>query len=135
MAAVRGLDEMEAAIGRIQVAVRGALAEDLLAGAQLIADRAQELAVFSSGITAEATGETTAQVVARHPGAAVHEFGATITPKQARFLRFEVAGEEVFARAVRIPARPYMRPAVDQTQDEAIEAIGAAVRARIEGAA
>jgi phage gpG-like protein len=49
-----------------------------------------------------------------HPGAFVHEFGAVIKPVRARFLHFYIDGQEIFAKQVVIPARPYLRPAVDE---------------------
>ena len=42
----------------------------------------------------------------------IHELGGTITPKKGPFLIFEIDGQTVAARSVRIPARPYLRPAV-----------------------
>lgn len=40
--------------------------------------------------------------------APVHQFGATITPKQAKMLRFFNGSIPIFATQVVIPARPYM---------------------------
>ena len=42
------------------------------------------------------------------PGAAVHQFGATIVPVEKQFLRFQIGEEVVFAKEVTIPARPYL---------------------------
>lgn len=39
----------------------------------------------------------------------VHEFGATIVPRRARVLRFEVEGQRVFARRAVIPARRWLQ--------------------------
>lgn len=39
---------------------------------------------------------------------AVHQFGATITPRSADALMFRINGRLVKAKAVRIPARPYL---------------------------
>ncbi len=55
----------------------------------------------------------TAQVYAR-----VHEEGATITAKRAKYLRFQVAGRWVMKRSVTIPARPYLRPAMEAAGKE-----------------
>jgi phage gpG-like protein len=41
-------------------------------------------------------------------GAKVHQFGATIVPKDARALHFTFGGKDVFAKKVTIPARPYL---------------------------
>jgi len=39
---------------------------------------------------------------------AVHQFGATVTPKKAKLLAFRIQGRLVFAKKVEIPARPFM---------------------------
>ena len=41
-------------------------------------------------------------------GARVHQFGATITPKSAKRLHFQLGGKSVFAKKSVIPARPYL---------------------------
>lgn len=45
-----------------------------------------------------------------HPGARVHQFGATIVPVKAKMLRFFAKGSKIpiFRKSVTIPARPYM---------------------------
>lgn len=43
-----------------------------------------------------------------HPGAAVHQFGATIRPVTAKRLVFRTGAGLHFASSVTIPARPYM---------------------------
>jgi phage virion morphogenesis protein len=40
--------------------------------------------------------------------AAVHQFGATIVPKNGKALRFMLGDRVVFAKKVTIPARPYL---------------------------
>ena len=45
--------------------------------------------------------------------AAIHEFGGTIKAKNKKALVFEIDGEIKMVKSVIIPARPYMRPAVD----------------------
>lgn len=70
-----------------------------------------------------------------HSLGAVHQFGATITPKNGKFLRWSPAGAKgfVFAEQVTIPARPFMpiRPngAVDLPPAWAKSAIQAMARA------
>ena len=43
--------------------------------------------------------------------AAIHEFGGIITPKRAKFLRFVIGNKVIYTKYVKMPARPYMRPA------------------------
>lgn len=39
---------------------------------------------------------------------AIHQFGGTIVPKNASALHFEIGGRHVAAKAVTLPARPYL---------------------------
>lgn len=64
-----------------------------------------------------------------HPGAAVQEFGAVIVPRRAKRLRFTVDGQTVFARAVTVPPRPWLRPAADQNRPRMLAEAGVVVGA------
>lgn len=46
--------------------------------------------------------------------AKIHEFGGTILPKRGRFLSWVDRGtkKRIFARKVKMPARPFLRPAL-----------------------
>ncbi|MBF0178096.1 MAG: phage virion morphogenesis protein [Magnetococcales bacterium] len=52
--------------------------------------------------------------------AAVHQFGATIVPVQAKRLRFQIGSHVVYAKKVTIPARPFL--GVNDTDQKAIMA-------------
>ncbi len=65
----------------------------------------------------------------------IFETGATphtIRPKTRKMLRFQgEGGDEVFARAVQhpgMPARPFLRPALDERKDQAVDAVGDVLR-------
>jgi len=62
------------------------------------------------------------------PYAAIHEFGGTIVPVNAQFLRFEIDGVVIFTKSVEIPARPYLRPAFDENIDAAMAEVVATLR-------
>ncbi|HVL82626.1 MAG TPA: hypothetical protein VM840_13640 [Actinomycetota bacterium] len=64
--------------------------------------------------------------------APVHERGAVISAKRARMLRFQAGGRTVFARRVHIPARPFLRPALDAGKGPAVAAFGTTLRVQIE---
>lgn len=66
-----------------------------------------DTAAFRNSVSFEATPRSVA-VGSDHPGAAVHQFGATIVPVAARALAFSIGGRDVFAKKVTIPARPYL---------------------------
>ena len=50
-------------------------------------------------------------------GAKVHQFGATITPKNAKALHFNFGGKDVFAQKVNIPAREYLGVSAENARD------------------
>jgi phage gpG-like protein len=50
-------------------------------------------------------------------GARVHQFGATITPKNAKRLHFQLGGKDVFAKKSVIPARPYLGVSAQNAAD------------------
>ena len=66
--------------------------------------------------------------------ARIHEFGGVIRPLTARALAFETAdGGFHIVQQVTIPARPYVRPAMDNNHEEIMTAIINEVKQRIRG--
>lgn len=58
--------------------------------------------------------------------ARIHELGGIIRPVTARMLSWiNDAGERVFANLVHIPARPYLRPAMDENEKDIVGAVEA----------
>jgi len=55
--------------------------------------------------------------------ARIQEFGGTIRPRKAKLLHFFVDGKEIFAKKVTLPARPYLKPAIDDNKPEIIKAM------------
>lgn len=56
--------------------------------------------------------------------ARIHEIGGIIKPVAAKMLSWVSAtGERIFAGAVHIPARPYLRPAMDENEPEIVKAV------------
>lgn len=54
----------------------------------------------------------------------IHEFGGIIVPKRKKMLHWiNEDGEDVFAKMVTIPARPYLRPAVEENTEEITDAM------------
>lgn len=66
--------------------------------------------------------------------AAIHEFGGVILPVRAKLLSWVDNGVRIFARMVQIPARPYMRPAVDEHESEIQGAVEYQLKTQIERA-
>lgn len=65
--------------------------------------------------------------------ARIHEFGGTIVPRHKPFLVFKGSdGGLVFTKRVRIPARPYMGPALKASQKRIEEMLEGAVVAAVE---
>lgn len=67
--------------------------------------------------------------------ARIQELGGTIKPKTAKMLSWITEnGERVFARAVRIKAQPYLRPAVDTQRPQIMSAIAYVINAALQRA-
>lgn len=67
--------------------------------------------------------------------AAIHEFGGIIKATHAPYLVFEGSdGNLVFTKSVTMPARPYMRPALDEHGKEATALMGDTIGRIIESA-
>lgn len=45
--------------------------------------------------------------------ARIHELGGVIRPKKGKCLKFQIGGHWVMVKKVKIPARPYLRPAIE----------------------
>lgn len=58
--------------------------------------------------------------------ARIHELGGVIKPIFAKLLHWidRETGEHVFAKVVHMPARPYLRPAVEENKKEIGQAMG-----------
>ena len=81
-----------------------------------------------------ATGSDTVSVGTNKVYGAIHQFGGTIRPKNAKALRFRLAGGFVFVKQVRIPARPYLG-FDDRDQVTVTEAVEDVLDAAIRGGA
>lgn len=139
-------------VPQVRAAIRGeALEKALLAGGQVIEANARvnTTRVFSSESTGGAgLGGSIITVPVKSSGnsARVHvgptkvygkiqELGGVIKAVHAKMLSWvNEAGERIFANAVHIPARPYLRPAVDEHKDEIEQAISHQIRKDIEAA-
>lgn len=90
-----------------------------------------------NAITAELEGDEAVTIGPRNVVyAAIHEFGGTITAKNSPYLVFQTAdGAWHKVRSVTMPAKPYMRPAVDEHKPEVNQAVGGYLREQIKKAA
>ena len=64
----------------------------------------------------------------------IHELGGIILPVYAKMLSWVDNGKRIFAKRVQIPARPYLRPAVDEHENEIRDAIGFQIEKQIKAA-
>jgi phage gpG-like protein len=58
----------------------------------------------------------------------IQELGGIIKPVHAKMLSWVEDGVRIFANLVRIPPRPYLRPAADEHENEIREAVGESLR-------
>jgi phage gpG-like protein len=49
--------------------------------------------------------------------ARIHELGGEITPVRKKFLKYNLKGKTIFSKKSVIPARPYIRPALEENID------------------
>ena len=63
--------------------------------------------------------------------ARIHEYGGVIKPLHAKRLHFVIKGEHFSAMSVTIPARPYLRPAVDNNEEAILKAITTSIEKTI----
>jgi phage gpG-like protein len=65
----------------------------------------------------------------------IHELGGTVKPVLAKMLRWkDKDGNWYSAMSVTLPARPYLRPAVDNNEEKIMKAVAENLRIEIEGA-
>ena len=50
--------------------------------------------------------------------ARIHELSGTIRPRTGQYLRFQIEGQWKTVKSVFIPARPFLRPAIDENISE-----------------
>ena len=64
----------------------------------------------------------------------IQELGGVIKPVRAKRLHWvDEEGQHHTAMAVTLPARPYLRPAADENEDQIMQAIAVTLRREIEG--
>ena len=61
----------------------------------------------------------------------IQELGGIIKTVSAKYLHFVIDGVDVFTKTVHIPARPYLRPAVDNNRDKITAAVGETLKRNI----
>lgn len=66
--------------------------------------------------------------------AAIHEFGGTILSTSGRGLHFVIDGHHIVTMSVTIPARPYLRPVIDEHRRELLDTITENLRIEVEAA-
>jgi phage gpG-like protein len=65
----------------------------------------------------------------------IQELGGTIVPVSAKMLSWMQDGVRIFANVVHLPARPYLRPAVDEHIDDIRQAMANTLMRKISEAA
>jgi len=137
-----GLNEFKAMLAKLG-AVGDAIAIDAMeAGARVVEIYAQNN--VRTLLNKHPTGNLVNSIGVRREGkdvlvgvwgvvyAKIHEFGGVIVPIKAHALRFQIGGQWVTTKIVHMPARPYLRPAVNEHMPEINAAIAAAARGLIE---
>jgi len=64
--------------------------------------------------------------------ARIHELGGTIRPRTKKYLRFKVNGKWVSKKEVTIPARPYLRPSIEENVERIKDVIVNSIIRKVE---
>ena len=138
----QGAEEFQAALreGRGRLSGAGMQAA-LVAGAAPVMNAAKANAPYLTG-----TLRRSIHILAQSPRevavgtnliyARITEYGGTVAPVNAQYLRFEtLGGDVVFTRGpVHLPARPFMRPAFESERGAALREVAAAIRDQLAAA-
>jgi HK97 gp10 family phage protein len=126
---IEGAAELAAALGRLSEAAAGeALRAAVRSAGLLVQNDAKTLAPYRTG-TLRRSIHTEVEGDGQHAEASV---GTDVI--YAARLEFGFEGTDSRGRTYHQPARPYLRPALDQNMDAAAHEIGAALRKALESA-
>jgi HK97 gp10 family phage protein len=142
---IEGLEEFIGDLRRLSSAARDdKVMSALEAGGYVIMSHAQEnarnklnkhpLGNLTNSISVKRLGKLILVGVFGVVYAKIHEYGGVIVPRKAKALVFKVDGKLIRTKRVVIPARPYLRPAVDNNQPDIKTAIVDALRGLLQGA-
>lgn len=142
---IEGLDEFIRDLNKLSAAARSEKSLDALeAGGHVIAAYAQDNA--RNKLNKHPTGNLTNSIGVRREGktiqagvfgvvyAKIHEFGGIISARNKPYLAFQIDGKWIFTKKVHMPARPYLRPALDNHMEEIKQAIIDALRGLLQKA-
>jgi len=59
--------------------------------------------------------------------AGIHEFGGTIRAKRSKYLKFKIGNQWISKKEVKIPARPFLLPTIEENQNEVINIIASRI--------
>lgn len=153
-ARAEGLEAVEKALSRLDPLASGELLEGVArmvqeqtrrritnekrapSGAAWLPNRAGTPILYRSGALARSidyavSGET-AIVGSGLVYAGIHQRGGTITPKKAKRLVFRMGNRTIFARKVKIPARPYLGLSAENAED-VIDQVGRFLQKKLGG--
>ena len=85
-----------------------------------------DIGTLKGSISVEKDTDTTVAIGTNIKYGHIHEVGGTIVPRKAKMLSWidKQTGNRIFAKSVHIPARPYLRPALDENESDIIKAVG-----------
>lgn len=123
---IEGDARVRARLKRMRAAAPAMLGVALTAGAMPLTNRARQLCPYRTGNLRRSIHFTLVALAGMYAEgkagsnlvyARIQEEGGTIVPVHAKMLHWvdPDTGEDIFARKVEIPPRPYMRPAADET--------------------
>jgi HK97 gp10 family phage protein len=142
---IEGMDKFVSDLEKLSATARKeTMLSGIEEGAQVIKSYAQDNA--RNQFTKHPTGHLVNSIDVRRNGKVIEvgsfgviynkiqEFGGVIKARTAKALHFQVDGQWFMKKSVVIPARPYLRPAVDNHMPEIKDAISDALRGLLQKA-
>lgn len=138
---IEGADELNAKIAELKRGARGnAALQAVYAGGLVVEKHAKSNIheVFSSKQTGGLSNSVKTAAMLQGDGAMavvnpikvyanIQEMGGTIKPVRAQFLKFQIDGHWFQKKSVTLPARPYLRPALEDNQGEILNAMSSVI--------
>jgi HK97 gp10 family phage protein len=139
---VEGIDELKAALKKLDKSLQGPASRSaLMSGGSTLQEYIQGNIVDRDLVdtgnllnkwTVKPESDRVVVIGTDTPYAPIHEYGGVVKAKNGKWLTFQTKdGSWHRVAAVQIPARPFVRPAVDEHKGDVSEAVGESLKASI----
>lgn len=127
-------EQLTQGVQRVWFDLQRYVVEEKLSGQVLNRRTGLLAASITAGSTQTATefevtsGQIIGRVGTKVIYAAIHEYGGTIVPVNAKALHFKIGDRDIFAQRVNMPERSFLRSSLQENRDRYVEALKQTVR-------